>query len=129
MNIFLHLRFIFPCRLILLISLQFHAIVPLVKFSSVAQSCPNLCNPMDCSTPGFLVLHQLPELAQTHVNRVGDAIESSNPLSSPSPLAFISNFTFYTFYSFPNVLTDYNLMNGKKNFTFLCIYSHLTNLH
>ena len=56
--------------------------------SSVTQSCPTLCNPMDCSTPGLPVHHQLPELAQTHVHRVSDAIQPSHPLSSPSPLAF-----------------------------------------
>ena len=56
-----------------------------VSFSSVAQSCPTLCDPMDCSTPGFPVHHQLSELAQTHVHRVGDAIQPSHPLSSPSP--------------------------------------------
>ena len=54
-------------------------------FSSVTQSCPTLCDPMDCSTPGFRVHHQLPELAQTHVLRVGDATQPSHPLSSPSP--------------------------------------------
>jgi len=48
------------------------------QFSSVAQSCLTLCNPMDCSTPGFPVHHQLLELAQTHVHRVGDAIQSSH---------------------------------------------------
>ena len=45
-----------------------------VQFSLVAQSCPTLCDPMDCSTPGFPVHHQLPELAQTHVHQVGDVI-------------------------------------------------------
>ena len=59
-----------------------------VQFSSVAQSFPALCNPMDCSTPGFSVHHQLPELAQTHVHRVGDAIQPFYPLLSPSPPAF-----------------------------------------
>ena len=59
----------------------------LVQFSSVAQSCPTLCNPMDCSTPGFPVLHYLPELAQTHVHWVCDAIQTSHPLSPPSPSA------------------------------------------
>ena len=54
-----------------------------VQFSSVAQSCPTLCNPMDCSMPGFPVHHQLLELAQTHVHPVGDAIQPSHPLSSP----------------------------------------------
>ena len=55
---------------------------------SVAQSCPNLCSPMDCSTPGLPVLHHLLEFAQTHVHRVGDAIQPSHPLRSPSPPAF-----------------------------------------
>ena len=55
--------------------------------SSVAQSCPIVCYPMDCSTPGFSVHHQLPELDQTHVHRVSDAIQTSHPLSSPSPPA------------------------------------------
>ena len=53
----------------------------------VTQSCPTLCDPMDCSMPGCLVLHHLPELAQTHVRWVGDAIQPSHPLSSPSPPA------------------------------------------
>ena len=59
-----------------------------VQFSSVAQSCLTLCDPMDCSTPGLPVHHQLPESTQTHVLRVGDAIQSSQPLLSPSPPAF-----------------------------------------
>ena len=54
-------------------------------FSSVAQSCPTLCNPMNCSTPGLPVHHQLLEFTQTHVHRVGDATQPSHPLSSPSP--------------------------------------------
>ena len=58
------------------------------QFSSVAQLCPTLCNPMDCSTPGLPVYHQLPEFTQTHVHPVGDAIQPSHPLSSPSPPAF-----------------------------------------
>ena len=61
---------------------------PEVQFSSVAQSCLTLCDPMDCSTPGFPVHHQLPELAQAHVHGVGNAIQPSHPLSSPSPPAF-----------------------------------------
>ena len=59
-----------------------------VQFSSVPQSCLTLCNSMDCSTPGFPVHHQLPELAQTHVHQVSDAIQPSHRLSSPSPPAF-----------------------------------------
>ena len=58
------------------------------QFSSVAQSCLTLCDPMDCSTPGFPVHHQLPELTHTHVHRVSDAIQPSHPLSAPSPPAF-----------------------------------------
>ena len=52
--------------------------------SSVAQLCPTLCDPMDCSTPGLPVHHQLPEFTQTHVHRVSDAIQPSHPLPSPS---------------------------------------------
>ena len=63
-------------------------LVVLVQFSSVTQLCLTLCNPMHCSTPGFPVHHQLPELAQTHVHRVGDAIQPSQPLPSPSPPVF-----------------------------------------
>ena len=59
-----------------------------VQFSSVAQSCPTLCNPRDCSTPGLAVYQQLPEFTQTHVHWVGDAIQPSHPLSSPSLPAF-----------------------------------------
>ena len=60
-----------------------------VHFSSVAQSCLAFCNPMDCSTPDFPVHHHLLELAQTHVRWVGDAIQLSHPLSSPSPLLLL----------------------------------------
>ena len=56
--------------------------------SSVTQSCPVLWEPMDCSTPGFPVHHQLPELAQTHVHQVSDAIQPSRSLSSPSTPAY-----------------------------------------
>ena len=55
---------------------------------SLAQSCLTLCDPMDCSTPGFLILRYLPELAQTHIDQVGDTIQPSCLLSSPSPPAF-----------------------------------------
>ena len=60
----------------------------IVQFSSVAQLCPALCDPMDCSTPGFPDHHQLPEPAQTHIHQVGDAVQPSHPLSSSSPPAF-----------------------------------------
>ena len=58
-----------------------------VQFSSVAQSCPILCDPMNRSTPGLPVHHQLPEFIQTQVHRVSDAIQPSHPLASPSPPA------------------------------------------
>ena len=57
------------------------------QFSSVTQSCLTLCHPMNCSTPGLPVQHQLPEFTQTHVHQVGDAIQPSHPLSTPSPPA------------------------------------------
>ena len=58
-----------------------------IHFNSVSQPCPTLCSPMNCSTPGLPVYHQLPEFTQTHVHRVSDAIQPSHPLSSPSPPA------------------------------------------
>jgi len=58
-----------------------------VQFSSVAQSCLTLCDPMNHSMPGLPVHHQLPEFTETHVHRVSDAIQPSHPLSSSSPLA------------------------------------------
>ena len=62
-------------------------IIVCVQFSSVAQLCPTLCDPMNCSTPGRPVHHQLPKFTQTDVHRVSDAIQPSHPLSSPSPPA------------------------------------------
>ena len=58
------------------------------QFSSVTQLCPTLCDPIDCSTPGFLAHHHLLEFTQTHVHQVGDAIQPSHPLLSPSPPVF-----------------------------------------
>ena len=58
-----------------------------LEFSSVAQSCPTLCDPMNCRTPGLPVHHHLLEFTQTHVHRVRDAIQPSHPQSSPSPPA------------------------------------------
>ena len=60
----------------------------MVQCSSVAQSCPTLCNPMVCSMPGLPLHHQLPQSTQTHVHWLGDDIQPSHPLSSPSPPAF-----------------------------------------
>ena len=70
------------------ISLTYIPSVNLYQFSSVTQLCLTLCDPMDCSTPGFPVHHQLPEFTQTHVHWVGDAIQPSHPLPSPSPPTF-----------------------------------------
>ena len=66
--------------------IHYHSSVQLSSVQSRSR-CPTLCNPRDCSTPGFPVHHQLPEFTQTHVHRVGDAIQPSHPLSSPSPPA------------------------------------------
>ena len=68
--------------------LQFYLPVVL-QFSSVTQSCLTLCNPMNCSMPGFLAHHQFPEHTQTHDHRLGDAIQPSHPLSSPFVLPSI----------------------------------------
>ena len=64
------------------------SLCPFMSASSVAQLCPTLCDPMDCSMPGFPVHNQFPEPTQPHVHQVGDAIQPSHPLSSPSPPAF-----------------------------------------
>ena len=80
-----------------LISFCFIRKLPSVQFSSVNQSCPTLCDPMNCSTPGLPVHHHLLEFTQTYVHRVGDAIQPSHPLSSPFPPTPIppSNRVFY----------------------------------
>ena len=71
------------CPLLLFSLVQFS-----VQFSSVTQSCPTLCDPMNRSTPGLPIHHQLPEFTQTNIHWVGDAIQPSHPLSSPSPPTF-----------------------------------------
>ena len=63
-------------------------VITYFQFNSVPQSCPTLCDPVDCSMPGFPVHHQLLELAQAHVYQISDAIQPSHPLSSPSSPAF-----------------------------------------
>ena len=67
---------------------EYYFCPPSFQFSSVAQSWPTLCNPMNRSTPGLPVHHQLPEFTQTHVHWVSDAIKPSHPFSSPPPPAF-----------------------------------------
>ena len=67
-----------------------------IQFSSIAQSCLTVCNPMDCSTPGLPVHHQLPEFTQTHVHRVGDVIQPSHPVFpfSSCPQSFPASGSF-----------------------------------
>ena len=80
-----------PCLMVpcgLRASLLTNTDFPLLCCCSVVKSCLTLCDPIDCSTPSFPVLHCLPESAQIHVHRVGDAIQPSHPLSSPSPPVF-----------------------------------------
>ena len=67
--------------------LSTHYFIYIHQIRSVAQSCPTLCDPMNRSTPGLPVHHQLPEFTQTHVHRVSDAIQPSHPMPSPSPPA------------------------------------------
>ena len=78
-----HFCWKFECKLEFFCWLTFFVF----QFSSVAQLCPTLWDPMNRSTPGLPVHHHLPEFTQTHVHRVGDAIQPSHPLSSPSPPA------------------------------------------
>ena len=78
--------------------------------SSVAQSCPTLCDPEDCSKSGFLVQHQLLELAETHVHQVGDAIQPSDPLSSPSPP--------------PSILPRIRVFSNESIKKIWCTYTH-----
>ena len=96
--------------------------------SSVVQSCLTLCNPMNCSTQDFFVHNQLPELTQTHVHRVGDAIQPSHPLSSPSAPDFnpsqknwyIHSNNWYIHLNFQIIVNEkysnsLNLFSYKKN--------------
>ena len=89
-NVFAILSFNLIPFVLFLLSLCNHAKLGFLgpRFSSVAQSCMTLCNPMNRSTPGLPVHHQLLESTQTHVHRVSDAIQPSHPLSSPSPPTF-----------------------------------------
>ena len=79
--------FFFYCLKSLILSTNYNWPIRSDQIRWVAQSCGTLCDPMNHSTPGLPVHHQLPEFTETHVHRVGDAIQPSHPLSSPSPLA------------------------------------------
>ena len=81
-----------------------HHIAMFLSCCSVTKLCPTLCDPMKCSTPGFPVLHCVLEFAQTHVHWVGDAIQPSHPLSSPSPPA-------------PNPSQHQGIFQMSQNFT------------
>ena len=99
-----------------------------VQFSSVAQSCPTICEPMNCTTPFLPVQHQLLESAQTHVHRVSDAIQPSHPLSSPSPPALnlfqhqglsqwvISSHKVAKYWSFSFNISPFNEYSGLISF-------------
>ena len=89
----------------------------IVTFSSVAQSCLTLGNPMVCSTPGLSVHHQLPEFTQTHIHWVGKAIQPSYPLSSPSPPAFNLSQHQHLFHQVAKVL-EFQLQHQS----FQCIF-------
>ena len=74
------------------------SVLPMNQLSPITQSCPTLCDPVDCRMPGFPVHHQLPELAQTHVYRVCDAIQTSHPLKIQC--IFRANFFYFFFFFF-----------------------------
>ena len=89
------------------------------QFSSVAQLCPTLCNPMNGSTPGLPVHHHLPEFTQTHIHRVGDAIQPSHPLSSPFPPAPNPS-QHQSFHVYFKIKLNYKINDGEfKIFYFL----------
>ena len=104
-----------------------------VQFSSVAQSCPTLCDPMNRSTPGLPVHHQLPEFTQIHVHRVSDTIQPSHPASSPSPTApnpsqhqvFSNELTLHMrwpkYWSFSFSILPFKEVPGLISFALLCI--------
>ena len=108
------------------------------QFISVTHSCPRLCKPKDCRTPGFPVHHQLPKLTQTHVHRVADAIQPSHPLSSTQRTYVVHIYSFIKFYnSFINTahltffkessLYFYSFTRRNKLHSF--IFSKLKNIH
>ena len=122
-----------------LVKVSFHLIYT-AQIRSVAQSCPTLCYPMNRSTPGLPVHHQLPEFTQTHVHRVSDAIQPSHPLSSPSPLVpnpsqhiYMQLFTCWTDFFFPhwNILVCFPLKKQKSvDQVQVCVYSEFsTQIH
>ena len=97
--------FIFLCltSLSLIISRSIHVAADgIISFSAVSSVTQTLCDPINCSTPGFPVRHQLPELAQTHVHQISDAIQPSLPPPSPSPQSFPASGSFLMSQFFPS---------------------------
>ena len=107
------------------------------QFSSVSQSCPTLCDPMNRSTPGLPVHHQLPEFTQTHVHRVSDAIQPSHPLSSPSSPTFnlSQHQDLFKWVSFSHeVAKEFEFQLQHQSFQwiylwiYLCVYVYIANI-
>ena len=93
------------------------------QIRSVAQSCPTLCDPMNCSMPGLPVHHQLPEFTQTHVHRVSDAIQSSHPLSSPFPPAPNPSQHQSLFQKFKLIKKKFDKTGKKILFLTICLFN------
>ena len=102
-----------------------------IQFSSVAQLCPTLCDSMNHSTPGLPVHHQLPELTQTHIHRVSDAIQPSHPLSSPSPLAPLWAVPVGRAWGYWDVLNALNPLGSKNtlNQSLFCCFLLWNTIH
>ena len=94
------------------------------QFSSVAQSCLKLCDPMNCSTPGLLVHHQILEITQTHVHQVGDAIQPSYALSSPSPPT-PNSFQLQSIFQWVNSLHEVQSKGLSRVFSNTTVQKHL----
>ena len=125
--------YVSSCVLCVQSSSSYRIQIRLVLFRSVTQSCPTLCGPMNCSTPGLPVHHQLPEFAQTHVHWVGNAIQPPHPLLSPSPTTFnISRIRVFSnesalhirwpkYWSFSFSISPSNEYSGLISFSLDCL--------
>ena len=98
-----------------------------VQSSSVTQSCPTFCHPMDCSMPGLTVLHQLPEFSQIHFHWVSEAIQPSHPLFFPSPPTFnLASIRVFPFFFFPRLFIYLFIFILFFNFTILYWFCHIS---